>query len=433
MEIPRNKLNLSRRYFIKYLGTSAGLFFARHFFGNPDLAFGNDNPRVVSIHDSGASNYNYLSGYHWEYVNRAVINDMVELGVMTLTGNTNAADAWRDLIPYKDGESVLIKFNFNNSSGCYSGYDNLINPIAETANAVIEGLMSIGVPGDKIWFTDPSRSISERFRNGMANTSIQYFSTWPCDGPNYHGISYVTPSSSAVSLASCPAGEKILPSQVFVDADHVINVPILKSHGSYVTLALKNHYGSVLYENHNRSTMHAYFNQGGNIYGCDLNTKNILADINNNPHIRDKTRLVIGDGIFGNAHTHWGAPQRWNIFGQKDPNILFFSKDPVAISSVMTDYIMAERGWQDHEQLHAADFIGLGVHDHWNNFENKAYTLIDYINIETDDLSKAIVSFQTACGLKPLGLSGVHDVSGDQRVGLEEAIYFLQKIAGLRP
>ncbi len=134
--------------------------------------------------------------------------------------------------------------------------------------------------------------------------------------------------------------------------------------------------------------MHAFFNQGGNSAGCDLNNTNILADINNNPHIRDKTRLIVGEGLYGNAHTNWQDTERWSIFGNDDPNILFFSTDPVAISSVMTDYIMAERGWQDHQQLHAADNLNLGVHDHWDSFRTKRYSLIDYINIDADKVNR---------------------------------------------
>ena len=151
---------------------------------------------------------------------------------------------------------------------------------------------------------------------------------------------------------------------------------------------MKNHYGSVLYENYDRNSMHAFFNEGGNSAGCDLNTTNILADINNNPHIRDKTRLIIGEGLYGNAHRSWENTERWSIFGDDDSNILFFSTDPVAISSVMTDYIVAERGGQDHQQLHAAANLNLGVHDHWDSFDTKQYSLINYINIDEDKVSR---------------------------------------------
>jgi hypothetical protein len=382
-----SNMPLSRRNFLKYTGTATGLYLAGRWLKYAPLVLADTRKRVVSVHDSNATTYDYITGYHWEYVDQDIVNNMVAKGVMTLTGQTNTKDAWNVLIPYQAGESVLTKFNFNNST-CATGGDNNIDPIAETANAIVDGLISIGVPGDKIWMTDPSRRVSDRFGSGIINTNIQYYSYWSCSDPNYHMVDYVDPNSPAASIATCPAGEKILPSQVFVDADHLINVPILNSHGSYVTLALKNHYGSVLYENHDRSSMHAYFNQGGNTAGCDLNTTNILADINNNPHIRDKTRLVIGDGLFGNAHTNWRDTERWSIFGNDDPNIVFFSTDPVAISSVMTDYIMAERGWQDHEQLHAASSLGLGVHEHWDAFETKRYSLIDYINIDLDNVNE---------------------------------------------
>ena len=377
--LPR-KPGLSRRNFLKYTASAAGFHLTSRCLHTPRLVLAAGRPRVVSISNSNATNWDYSTGHFWQHVDQDVVNDMMAQGVTALTGEADAVDAWRAIIPYESGESVLIKFNFNNA-GC-SDADNQIDPLAETANAIIDGLASIGVPGDKVWITDPSRRVPERFRNGIANPDTQYYSRWSCSGANYHSVDYVEPNSPAASIATCPAGERILPSEVFVDADHLINVPIFKSHGSYITLALKNHYGSVLYENHDRSSMHAYFNQGGNTTGCDLNTTNILADINNNPHIRDKTRLVIGEGLYGNAHTNWQGIERWNIFGNDDPNMFFFSTDPVAISSVMTDYIMAERGWQDHEQLHAASHLGLGIHEHWDSVDTKQYSLIDYIHLD---------------------------------------------------
>lgn len=375
---------LSRRELLKYTGAAMALNFAESLLNCPFFAFAAERPGVISVHDSDATNYNYSTGYHWEYINQDIVNNMMAQGVMALTGTTNSKAAWKSLIPYNSGEIVLIKINLNNSRDC-EGNDNKINTQVETINAIIDGLTSIGISGDNIWITDPSRRISDRFRDGITNPYIQYYSKESCTGPNYHSVDYVDPDSPDASMATCPAGEKILPSQVFVEADHLINVPLLKSHGGYVTLALKNHYGSVIYENFTRSEMHAYFNEGKNSAGCDLNKKNILADINNNPHIKNKTRLIIGDGIYGNAYTHRLETRTWEIFGNEDSNILFFSKDPVAVSSVMADYIMAERGGQNHEQLHAAAGLGLGVHDHWDGFATKNYSLIDYIPIDLDN------------------------------------------------
>jgi len=349
-------------------------------FALANLAAPND---VISVHDSQATNWDYTTDYYWQYVNQNIVDTMIAMGVMYLTGTNNTNDAWNALIPYQAGESVLIKFNFNNS-GCTTE-NNKIEPLAETANAIIDDLTAIGIPGMRIWIADPSRNIPERFRDMIKNPNIQYYGRSDCEGaPNYHAVTHVDPSSPAASIATCPEGEKILPFQVFVDANHLINVPKFLSHGSYVTLALKNHYGSVLYENFDRSTMHAYFNEGVNRAGCSLDSANILADINNNPHIRDKTRLIIGEGLFGNQYSNRGDARRWDIFGNGSPNMYFFSTDPISISSVMTDYLMAERGWQNHEQLHAGAYLGLGVHEHWDNFENKNYSSFNYLIIDRD-------------------------------------------------
>ena len=361
--------------------TAAGLpIYSTSPFALANLAAPNN---VISVHDSQATNWDFSTDYYWQYVNQDIVDTMIAMGVMYLTGTNNTNDAWNALIPYQTGESVVIKFNFNNS-GCTTE-NNKIEPLAETANAVVDDLTAIGIPGEKIWIADPSRDIPERFRNMIKNPNIQYYGRNNCTGaPNYHTVTYVDPDSPAASFASCPEGEKILPFQVFVDANHLINVPKFLSHGSYVTLALKNHYGSVLYENFDRTRMHAYFNESGNAAGCNLDTANILADINNNPHIRDKTRLIIGEGLFGNQYNNRGDARRWDIFGNGSPNMYFFSTDPISISSVMTDYIMAERGWQNHEQLHAGAYLGLGVHEHWDNIENKKYSSFNYIIIDRD-------------------------------------------------
>ncbi|HSF82071.1 MAG TPA: DUF362 domain-containing protein [Anaerolineales bacterium] len=340
--------------------------------------------RVVSVHDSRATNWDYQTGYHWQYIDQEVVNDMVARGVMALTERSNTVDAWNDLIPYQPGEEVVIKLNFNNA-GC-SGYNNQMDGYPEPVNAVIDGLTSIGVPPGNIWITDPSRVVPARFRDRITNPDVQYYAAGDCGDPNSHAVDYVDSNSPDASVAQCPAGEKIRPSQVFVDAEHLINIPLLKSHTNYPTLVLKNHYGSVIYRDNTLESMHAYFEQWGNSGGCNPETKNILADINNNPHIRDKTRLVIGDGLFGNQYLNWGSVEKWRIFGNDDPNILFFGADPVAAESVMADYIVAERGRQDHGYLHAAANLGLGVHDHWNSFENKHYNAIDYQIIDLDAL-----------------------------------------------
>ena len=115
--------------------------------------------------------------------------------------------------------------------------------------------------------------------------------------------------------------------------------------------------------------------------------KSLLADISNNPHIRNKTRLIIGDALFGHPVGNNKPPIKWQIFGDDSPNTLFFGIDPIATDSVMCDFINEEQnrlgyGSVIHSSLHYGAALGLGVHDHWDSFENKQYSLIDYRRID---------------------------------------------------
>jgi len=179
---------------------------------------------------------------------------------------------------------------------------------------------------------------------------------------------------------------------------------MLKGHGpSWVTLGLKNHYGSIAFKNHQRRDMHKY------IYPttADPNT-NPLGDINDNPHIRDKTRLVIGDALFGHPLQNYAVPpQRWEIFGNDSPNTLFFGVDPIAIESVMLDFLNEElirlgKAPRNHDYLHYAASLGLGIHEHWDDFSTKKYDKIDYIDINA---SETVVSFDPSPPLNPKSYS----------------------------
>ena len=68
-----------------------------------------------------------------------------------------------------------------------------------------------------------------------------------------------------------------------------------------------------------------------------------LVDINSNPHIKAKTVLTVGDGIYGARINNYNeVPSPWPTFGNKSPNSLFFSTDPVAIDCVQRDLLVYE-------------------------------------------------------------------------------------------
>jgi uncharacterized protein (DUF362 family) len=344
--------------------------------------------RVVTVHNSNSSTWEG-EGNPNNYMNQTEIDKMVDVGIMELTGTTSPQDGWRKIIPYTSGQSVAIKVNFNNnarySDGFYFNDDS--NPsmlnYAAVVNSVIRGLKSIGVPSDKIWITDPSRIVHDQFRERISDKGVQYYVNQNCEAyiegrPNISVTGYVS-DNSVYASTSTAYDEKIRPAQVFVDATYIINMPQLKGHADTrvgrVTFSLKNNFGSVSYTaNCTGDTVPAH--------NADLFAK-IFADINNNSVFRDKTRLVVGDGIMGNQNINWGPPTLWSSFGNKPPETLFFGVDPVATDSVMVDYVKREVGPQATGivQSYAAD-LGLGVAESWNDEEN--YTYIDYHPIDLD-------------------------------------------------
>ena len=383
---------ISRRSFLKVTASVAGLCLAHRLTGGTGLGLANTKPKVVSVRNSLATNWDHVSGYYWDYIDQEAVNKMVAMGVMTLTGKSTVSEAWSALVPYQAGESIAIKVNFNNTTAAYQ-IDNDMDALPETVNAVIEGLKTIGVPGEKIWITDPSRVIPDRFRNRIIDPNVLLFSSVGTFSGNYIQTDYVSIESPDASLTTYPADDIVRPAQVFVDADHLINIPLLKGHGyGQMTLGMKNHYGSVIFKNYpsanqwtERQRLHPY------IYPNSSDPpKNTLADIGNNYHIRRKTRLILGDGLFGHSRNYGGPPGIWSIFGNDDPKILFFGVDPIAADSVMYDYIQEEENTSvDHKSLHYGEELGLGVHDHWQSFETKQYFLIDYLHIDLDNPNRS--------------------------------------------
>ena len=386
----RNKkctASITRRDFLRFTGGLSGVCLALSL---PRMMIGNaqadSRPVVVSVHDGSATSWDHVNGYHWERIDQEVVSGMVATGVMTLTAKSALASAWQELVPYQNGEAVAIKVNFNNSWECQP--TNNMDAYPETVNAVIEGLLLIGIPPDKIWITDPSRVIPSRFIDRIHSPGVRFFSAVDCCSNACSLTDYVSPASSAASPTTYPPGDYIRPAQVFADAAHLINIPLLKGHvAAGVTLGMKNHYGSVTFlgndPNEARLQMHSYLYPDQN----PDPSKSILTDINLNPHIRNKTRLILGDGLFGNPLDNLQPPQRWAIFDNGDPNILFFGIDPVATDSVMCDYINEERlrtgsGVASRSCLQHAQSMGLGVHDHWDNFQSKQYAGITYLQVE---------------------------------------------------
>jgi hypothetical protein len=137
-------------------------------------------------------------------------------------------------------------------------------------------------------------------------------------------------------------------SDILLDCDALINLPLLKQHGfSGLSFAMKNHYGSI----DRPSSIH--------FDNCAPG----IAQLNALPEIRDRTRLIIGDVLRM-------CPLNWDqaVVG----NTLLMSFDPVAHDyigmQILTSWLSANGGnpagvTGQARHLTTAAALGLGTDD----------------------------------------------------------------------
>jgi hypothetical protein len=107
------------------------------------------------------------------------------------------------------------------------------------------------------------------------------------------------------------------------------------------------------------------------------------VDIYDNPHFKNKTILTVGDALYGARYNNYDeVPNPWPTFGNKSPNSLFFSRDPVAIDCVMYDFLDDEGGVPtgSDDYLKLASAKGFGAFEHWDSSHH--YQIIDYRRLE---------------------------------------------------
>jgi hypothetical protein len=325
--------------------------------------------RVVHVHCQDATFWNNSDRYYWNYVDQDVVNDMVDQGLMSLTEASSVADAWLKLIPdYEVGKKIAIKVNLNHVWSCDSTPWN-VNALIHPINSMVRGLKMAGVSEGDIWVYDAIRWIPDYFVNGCQYNDIQYFGH--CRNPP--GWNYDDPDT-VITFSPPPDVPGIDPVNLpylLLNSTYLINIPIMRIHhsGNLVTLSFKNHLGSVNFP----GNVHGYLAPGGSNFSLDYNP---LVDIYLNSNIKDKTILTIGDALFGGQY-----PAYWNSFGGQ-PNSLFLSTDPVAVDSVMCDFLSAEGPIppQSDYYLPLAHNAGLGLFERGDPWGD-GYNLIDYQRI----------------------------------------------------
>ncbi len=365
-------MKLARREFLK----TAAVAGAASLIHTPALwaASSSDHP-IIRVHNPLAScfdvlNFEYQEGipdsYYGNFVSQRVVDGMFDAALCGFTGEKEAAAAMRRLVPYKAGERIFLKINVTTSYPMWGGDWDKINwdlhyndtdAIAEPINAILRVLTAMGVPQNHISLGDPTWSegapdserrtprlvpnrLSKRIKAVFPSVAV-YRSSYVSD---HNGFTWASNDPDAIVTFRDPIIDRRkqrvtshrLPDQV-IQADHFINVPIMKRHNSGgVTGALKNNFGTIA----SCARFHEPHYDGEGKTGAMFHAENNpVVDIWLNRHVGVKTRLIVCDGIF--AGWNWGEnpPLGWKNFGGRSPNCLLVGTDPVAMDSVVFDHV----------------------------------------------------------------------------------------------
>ncbi|MGE5253587.1 MAG: DUF362 domain-containing protein [Planctomycetaceae bacterium] len=313
--ILKNELEMNRREFVKTAAAgAAGLaLMGLPMTKSEAVAKYPHSGEVVIIRDENAT--------QGPDVNLKVVQSMLDEAIQALT----KGGGWPSIIPsYKAGETVGIKVN------CQVP---LISTQWKVVGAVVRGLTGMGVPQKNIVIWDAD------------SESIKYGAIWLIRGVFPEVRLTATnklkdPFDSSKSMDIL--GNRTCLSRLLTDADHLINVPVLKNHfEAGITFALKNHLGSVGENIKDRQKIFHLPQEEGNrwhkILGRGRPKGEAIALINTAPDIKNKTRLIVGDALFGSCTMGPISPPDFAYNG------LIVGTDPVATDHQVRLIIENER------------------------------------------------------------------------------------------
>jgi len=335
----------------------------------------------------------------------------------------------RDEVPYQPGEKIFIKMNQGGAGWLTKrGPDDDLSfsdlnwaqkyyGMAETSPAVVISVLDqlvneAGVAQENIYVGDPIAHIYKYNYDQMVALfpDVKYVDK----DPNHEDIGRTTltkPADPVIrwSDQGDPMTSALVDSlyEEMENADYLINVAALKAHArAGITLTTKNHFGSITRENaeHLHPGLVAPENDIPERTGYGM--YRVLTDVMGHEKLGGNTVLFLVDGLWGGTEAV-EKPVKWDSspFNGDWPNSLFASQDQVALESVCFDFLRNEfddpdgpakaRPWMGgvDDYLHQAadssfwpgDIIydpegdgtpigSLGVHEHWNNAEDKQYS-----------------------------------------------------------
>ena len=378
--------------------------------------------RVVWMHDPNATKWDGVTGFWWEDRNldQQVVDSMVARSLRTLTGEPNDAAAWDALfrhfnrthdandVGYQPGEKIAIKINLN-PEGYGPAYDtrggNGRMPSPQMIHSLLAQLFDkVHVSGSNVTIYDASRAIADPLYNRIHGDpdpnfqNVRFVANTTVNGrigavydPAYP-VRFANPSVSPANNATA-----YLPTCV-TEAKYLIDLAQLSAHSMFgFTACGKNWFGSIYWRTGGGWTPSPLHNFG--MRNNPMGSYNPIVDLMGHPQLGGKTLLCLVDGLYGsdNAITR---VLRFSSFGNNWTASVFASQDPIAIDSVVLDFLRNEplmntncTGQGVDNYLHEAALVdnppsgrfydpgstgtrltSLGVHEHWNNAVDKQYS-----------------------------------------------------------
>ena len=366
------------------------------------------------------------------------VDSMFTYAIDGVTGATRTDYAWDALFRYTNqklgkpdfgyspGEKIAIKANL--VMGLAGGKDQAScpGPSPQLLMAIIKDLIEeIQVPGEMITVYDVSARIPDYIMKPFKNHINSEFRDVRFVGnPKYNTegryISAEADLDVKIHFADTTVADIYLVKSL-TEADYFINMGNMKGHTmAGVTFCAKNLYGSVFIPDavatvnygdgfgpknmdehsglHKCAAVHDF--QDGNVGffpAREMGTYNYLVDILGHPEIYNKTMLYVIDALY--AGKQQNQMDKFATFNDHYTASIFLSQDPIALESVCLDFLRSEpicainvHGYVDnylHEAALANDPVSgitynpgaaetplqsLGVHEHWNNFQEKQYS-----------------------------------------------------------
>ncbi len=336
---------MKRRTFIK-----TGIKAATAACVTPGVLLGVQKEKVISKKASKvvvASNGNLVTGT--SQINKRAVRSTLDDTLIALTGKNSTRDAWMKIFPkLNTSDTIGLKVN---------GINPKLPTHPEVAYAIAQSLsesLRINPNNILIWDRTNQELVKAKYMLNNGKEGFRCFGT-------LRKLSQREPLFSSNSEDYVGYDKNVLVnlgddvsmhlSRIVTEmCTYLINVPVLKDHkyGAGVTLSLKNHYGSI-------SEPQKCHGGGGDPY---------IGNLNNLGCIRDKTRLIVCDGLFASYDGGpSGAPQ-WIS------HRLMASFDPVAhdyIGAKIIDKKRSEKGLDlvtpNIEWFKTAVKHGLGTND----------------------------------------------------------------------